>query len=88
MLPSPRITSYNVCYTKLLRQATVDITGKEPGEFITKKGEPMVYGVTLLKNAPNKTAAMNFVKFLLNNDKGLAIMRKNGQPDVVPSTFV
>ncbi|MEA3443725.1 MAG: tungstate ABC transporter substrate-binding protein WtpA [Bacteroidota bacterium] len=67
------------------QQATVDISGKKPGEFITKKGEPMVYGVTIIDNAPNKSAALKFVDFLLHDEKGLAIMRKKGQPDVVPS---
>lgn len=67
------------------QQATVEITGKKPGEFITKQGEPMVYGVTVIDNAPNKDAAMKFVDFLLRDDKGLRIMRENGQPDVVPS---
>jgi len=66
-------------------QATVNINGKTPAEIITKKGEPMIYGVTLIKNAPNKDIAIEFLKFLLTKDKGLAIMKKNGQPDVVPS---
>lgn len=65
-------------------QVTVDITGKKPGEFITKKGEPMVYGLTILKDAPNKELAMRFVDFILS-DKGMAIMKANGQPSMVPS---
>lgn len=72
-------------FTRFYEQATVEITGKKPGEFITKKGEPMVYGITIPDNAPNKSAAMKFMNYLLTNDKGLAIMRKNGQPDLVPS---
>ena len=60
------------------------ISGKKPGEFITKKGEPMVYGITVLKNAPNKKAAMKFVEFLLDKEKGIKIMEKNGQPSAVP----
>ncbi len=77
-LKDPELTEY-------YQQATIDISGKKPGELITKKGEPMVYGVTITKNAPNKKAALLFVEYLLNDSKGLAIMRKNGQPDVVPS---
>jgi len=72
-------------YTRFYEQATIEITGKKPGEFITKKGEPMVYGITIPNNAPNKDAAMKFMNYLLTNDKGLAIMRRNGQPDLVPS---
>ena len=64
---------------------SVKINGKKPGEFIIQKGEPMVYGVTILNNAPNKKAALQFVKFLLSKDKGIKIMEKNGQPSLVPS---
>jgi molybdate/tungstate transport system substrate-binding protein len=67
------------------RTATVEINGKEPGEKITKKGEPMVYGITLLNNAPNKNAAAEFLKFMLSKDGGIKIMEENGQPSMVPS---
>lgn len=66
------------------RKATVELTGDKPGAVITQKGEPMVYGVTIPKAAPNPKAALAFVAFLLEKDKGLAIMAKNGQPSVVP----
>jgi len=66
-------------------KVTIDISGKEPGEKITKKGEPMVYGVTILKNAPNKDIARLFVSFLLEKEKGMAIMEQNGQPSLVPT---
>ena len=64
---------------------SVDINGKKPGEFITQKGEPMVYGLTILNNAPNKKAALAFTEFLLSKNKGIKIMEKNGQPSLVPS---
>lgn len=67
------------------RNATVEITGATPGTKIVQKGEPMVYGVTIPKNAPNPNAALAFVTFLLEKDKGLAIMARNGQPSVVPA---
>jgi len=65
--------------------ATVEISGKKPGEVVVKQGEPMVYGVTIPKRAPNPAAALAFVAFLLEEDTGLAIMRKNGQPSLVPA---
>ena len=65
--------------------ATVEISGKRPGETITQKGEAMVYAVTIIKNSPNKEAAMKFVRFLLSREKGMAIMEKNGQLSLVPS---
>lgn len=64
--------------------AITDINGKEPGKKETVKGEPMVYGVTMLRDAPNKPAAIAFLQFLLSKDKGMKIMEKNGQPSVIP----
>jgi molybdate/tungstate transport system substrate-binding protein len=64
--------------------ATTEINGKEPGKKETVKGEPMVYGVTMLRNAPNKPAAIAFLQFLLSRDKGMKIMEKDGQPSVIP----
>ena len=64
---------------------SVDVTGKKPGQVITQKGAPMVYGVTIPKSSPNPDAALAFVQFLLDKDKGMAIMEKSGQPSVVPS---
>ena len=77
-LKKPELTEYYAT-------ASVDISGKEPGTFITKIGEPMVYGVTIPKNAPNPEAALAFVKFLLTKNQGMAIMEELGQPSMVPS---
>ncbi|MFH1320136.1 MAG: tungstate ABC transporter substrate-binding protein WtpA [Bacteroidota bacterium] len=72
-------------FTDLYSTVTIDISGKKPGEITTKKGEPLVYGVTVLRDAPNKKLAKAFVTFLLTKEKGIAIMEKNGQPSTVPS---
>ena len=64
--------------------ATTEINGKEPGKKETVKGEPMVYSVTILRDAPNKPAAIAFLKFLLSKDKGMKVMEENGQPSVIP----
>jgi molybdate/tungstate transport system substrate-binding protein len=64
--------------------ATAEINGKKPGEKETVKGEPMVYGVTMLRDAPNKPAAIAFLQFLLSKEKGMKIMEKDGQPSVLP----
>ena len=68
------------------KTASVSLTGKQPGTFITKAGEPIIYGVTIPKNAPNRKLAMAFLTFLLDADSGGAILEKNGQSVVVPST--
>jgi len=63
---------------------SVDVTGKKPGEVITHIGEPMVYGITQVKNAPNPELAEKFINFMLS-EKGMAIIEKNGQPSMIPS---
>lgn len=70
------------------KKVSVEIRGKSAGKFITQIGEPMVYGITISFDAPNKTVAVAFVKFLLTADKGMAILEKLGQPSVVPSSTV
>ena len=67
------------------KTVSVDISGKAPGEIITKKGAPMVYGITIPKNAPNPVLAEKFLQFLLSKEKGLKIMENNGQPSLIPS---
>lgn len=67
------------------RGVSVEISGAAPGETVTKVGEPMTYGVTIPKNAPNPDLALAFVTFLLEKDKGMAIMEANGQPSLVPA---
>jgi molybdate/tungstate transport system substrate-binding protein len=66
---------------------STEINGKEPGKKETVKGEPMVYGVTMLRDAPNKPAAIAFLQFLLSKEKGMKIMERNGQPSVIPMTI-
>ncbi|NCA76635.1 MAG: tungstate ABC transporter substrate-binding protein WtpA [Alphaproteobacteria bacterium] len=74
----------NPSFVKLYNSASVEINGKSPGMKETMKGEPMIYGITLLSNAPNKTAAIEFLTFMLSQDKGMKIMEKHGQPSVIP----
>ncbi len=67
------------------RTVTVDISGKNPGETVTKAGEPMVYGVTIPNNAPDPEMALAFVSFLLDPRKGMPILERHGQPSLVTS---
>lgn len=67
------------------KNANVDITGKTPGTTITKTGQPMVYGITVLENAPNKELAIKFVDFVLSKQGGAKIMEDNGQPSMIPA---
>ncbi|MGC8945199.1 MAG: tungstate ABC transporter substrate-binding protein WtpA [Anaerolineae bacterium] len=66
-------------------RARVEIAGTEPGKTITMVGEPIVYGVTIPKNAPSPALALEFVKFLIGPE-GQAIMERMGQPPLIPPT--
>jgi len=68
----------------LYATALTEINGKEPGKKETVKGEPMIYGITIIRDAPNKAAAQAFLEFLLSKDKGMKMMEKDGQPSVIP----
>jgi molybdate/tungstate transport system substrate-binding protein len=68
---------------KLYRTAAVRVTGKTPGSFITRRGEPMVYSVTIPRRARNRQAAEAFLAFLLSA-QGRRIIEKNGQPFLRP----
>jgi len=71
-------------FADFYKSASVRITGKKIGTFITKVGEPILYGVTIPKNAPSRELALKFLTFLLDVEKGGAILEKNGQTFVVP----
>ena len=76
----------NLCcieHAGFYRQARVEVSGKEPGTTITKAGKPIVYGVTIPKNAPSPELAVEFIKFLLSSE-GQKIMERMGQPPIVP----
>ena len=64
-------------------QAKVELSGKEPGTTMTMVGKPIVYGVTIPKDAPNPQLALEFVQFLLGPE-GQAIMEQQGQPPIMP----
>ena len=74
----------NYKYDKFYRQAEVELTGKRPGITIKKKGKSCTYGVTLIKDAPNRKAAIAFLEYLLEPSGGLRILKEMGQPPFIP----
>jgi molybdate/tungstate transport system substrate-binding protein len=62
----------------------ISISGKKPGETIIKKGEPMIYGVTMIKDAPHPDKALDFLQFMLG-EKGRIIIDHKGQTPLIPS---
>ena len=54
---------------------------------MTVKGEPIVYGLTIPKTAPNAKGAMSFANFVLDPKGGLTVFQNVGQDIVGPSAF-
>ena len=75
----------NYQYDDLYSEAMVKVTGKEPGTFMEIKGKSVTYGVTLVKDAPNKEAAIAFMQYLLDPQGGLKILKDMGQPPFIPA---
>jgi molybdate/tungstate transport system substrate-binding protein len=83
----PEVSLKSKKYSDFYKNATFKITGKKPGTFITKKGAPMVYGITVVEHGDklplNKDGAVKFVNFVISSE-GQAIMKKNGQGVINP----
>ena len=77
-LKKPELSDY-------YKKVSVQISGNKPGSSIAVSGKPIVYSVTIPKNSPNPSAALEFVKFLLSKDKGLAVLERNGHTSLVPA---
>ncbi len=73
----------NPRYNNLYKNAYVKVTGKRPGTFIIKRASAMTYALTIPKEAPNRKAAVEFIKFLLSN-KGKEIIERDGQGFISP----
>ena len=71
-------------YDNFYKNAVVKVTGKKPGTFLNKTGKSCTYGITLLKNAPNTNAATAFLKYMLDPQGGLRILKEMGQPPFIP----
>lgn len=78
-----KINLKNNDLAELYAQFSVEINGKTPSEKELMIGEPMLYGITAIKNSPNPKAKIAFIDFVLS-EKGKAIMKKNGQETPAP----
>jgi molybdate/tungstate transport system substrate-binding protein len=74
----------NYAYDDQYAEAVVRVTGKEPGTFMDIKGKSCTYGVTLIKDAPNREAAVAFLAYMLDPEGGLKVLKEMGQPPFVP----
>ena len=64
--------------------ASLKIRGSSPGDTLLIKGEPMVYGFTIVKNAPNFEIANRFAQFFLEKEKGQKLVEQSGMPVLSP----
>jgi len=74
----------NYKYDNVYQQAFVKVTGKKPGTHMIIKGKSCTYGVTLIKEAPNREAAIAFLEYMLAPEGGLKILKEMGQPPFIP----
>jgi len=74
----------NYQFDTFYSQAVVKVTGKKPGTFMDMKGGSVTYGVTMVKDAPNREAAIAFLKYMLDPQGGLKILKDQGQPPFIP----
>ena len=79
-----KINLGNYKFDNFYKQAVVELTGKKPGTTIKKKGKSCTYGVTLIKDAPNREAAIAFLEYMLSPEGGLKILKEMGQPPFIP----
>jgi molybdate/tungstate transport system substrate-binding protein len=75
----------NYQFDDFYKQATVEVTGEKPGSTITRTGQSITYGITLIKDAPNRSAAVKFLEFMLAPEGGLKVLAEMGQPPFVPA---
>jgi molybdate/tungstate transport system substrate-binding protein len=74
----------NYKFDNFYAQAAVKVTGKKPGTWITRTGKSCTYGITLIKDAPNREGAIKFLSYLLAPQGGLKVLKEMGQPPFVP----
>jgi len=74
----------NYKYDHLYEQAVVKVKGTKPGTFMDVRGDSVTYGITMIKDAPNMEAAIAFLKYMLDPQGGLKILKDQGQPPFIP----
>jgi len=56
---------------------STNVSGKNPGKYIQRKGDPIRYALTIVKHAPNPIAADAFLKFFIDSSKGIKILKES-----------
>lgn len=82
----PQISLSSFKYKSFYSTVSFKIEGASPKKYITVKGKPMIYSLTIPQNEnspPNKRGAVMFVKFVLSK-VGQRIMKECGQGVITP----
>ncbi len=74
----------NQKFDHFYKKANLEIDKGEPGKLMKLNGNAITYGITILKDAPNKELAVKFLEFLLDPDNGLKVLNDSGQPPIIP----
>ena len=72
-----------ISYADFYSRASVDIQ-TAPDEYSPVVGQAVVYGITIMKNAPEPDLAAQFVEFLLSQTGKQVFEVENGQPFISP----
>ena len=74
----------NYQYDTFYKEAAVEVTGKKPGTLLTMQGKSCTYGITMVKDSPNKSAAIAMLRYMLDPQGGLSVLKEMGQPPFIP----
>jgi molybdate/tungstate transport system substrate-binding protein len=72
----PEINLSDINRADLYAMATVEVAGKKPGEKVKIHGLPILFALTIPKNAPHAALAEEFLKFMFS-PAGQQIMKHN-----------
>jgi len=68
-------------------EVSMKVSSNKPGVYISRKGEPIRYAFTVLKNASNIRAAKAFIKYFVDKNKGFSIL-KNDSMNLIDSLTI
>jgi molybdate/tungstate transport system substrate-binding protein len=68
---------------KIYHSVSLEVAGSKPGTKMKVTGDYINYSITVLNNAPQKDAAIDFLEFLLSPE-GMKIFKNNGQEPIIP----
>jgi molybdate/tungstate transport system substrate-binding protein len=79
----PEINLSDPSRNGIYKTVSLDVAGSKPGTKMKVTGDYINYSITVLNNARQKDAAIDFLEFLLSKE-ALNIFKDNGQEPIVP----